>query len=170
MQVATGFAHLDELVREESEKTRDLIREIGPQLATVHSDPQASAKITISRGGERGVVLFSGYASLVRMGRSPTSEIILPQPASWEHGRIMLTAGLYIYEHLGKHGASIRRRSGRQVRLSSRGRKREAIHQLDEIVLTDSCSVTIHFSLPDEAGYTPTTSLAHSLAVKESNS
>jgi hypothetical protein len=172
MQVAAGFAHLEDLVREEGEKTRDLIREIGPRREALHPVPNESARahITISQSGSRDKTLFSGCASLVRLGRSPASEIVLPQPASWEHGRIVLTAGVYIYEHLGKHGASIRRSSGKQVRLSSRRRSHEALRQLDEITLTDTFSVTIHFSLPDETGYTPTTSSSHSSASGESNS
>lgn len=117
---------------------------------------RVQSRLTLRQGGPEGKILFDGNAALVRIGRDPTSEIVLPQPASWEHGRILLTGGVYAYEHLGTRPALLRRRYGRPVNLSRESTRQETLHQLDEIVVAESFSVSVHFALTGDTGYTPT--------------
>jgi hypothetical protein len=106
--------------------------------------------------GSGDEVVSSGKTALLRFGRDPSSDVVLDQPASWEHARILLSGGAFVYQHLGRRPAAIRRRTGQLVVLSREDRNEETLRQSDRIELTRSRSVTVRFELTPERAYLPT--------------
>lgn len=117
---------------------------------------RASGHVTIRSQGADGAVLFQGNAALVRFGRDPSSDVVVPHPASWEQGRILFTSGVYVYQHLGREPTVLRRRPDQSIELSRQGRVEETLHQLDELALPGSMVVSVSMRLPGDVGYTPT--------------
>jgi hypothetical protein len=81
---------------------------------------------------------------------------VLEQPASWEHGRILLSGGAFVYQNLGRRPAAIRRRTGQLVVLTRDDRNEETLRQSDRIDVTGSCSFAVRFELTPERAYLPT--------------
>jgi hypothetical protein len=138
----------------------------------LRSQPEAvgvQAHIIISRDRAGGPVLFNADTALVRCGREPSSDIVLDQPASWEHGRIMLTSGIYVYQHLGRHPAVVQRRNGPQMSLSREGCNEEPLRLGDKIIFTETFAIVVLFDLPLTGVYTPTSEKPPSLPLKTSN-
>jgi hypothetical protein len=115
----------------------------------------AACVLTLLDGAGEQVV-FSCQAALLRFGRDPSSDVVLDQPASWEHGRILLSGGAFVYQHLGRRPVSIRRRTGQVVVLTRDDRNEETLRQSDRISLTRSCSFVVRFELTPERAYLPT--------------
>ncbi len=111
--------------------------------------------IEIRRDNAVGPVLFTRNAALIRLGRDPSSDIVLEQPASWEHGRIIFTYGSYLYQHLGKHEASILRKNGHRVRLNREAENEVTLRQLDTLEF-GGLSLVVKFQAPPPQGYIPT--------------
>jgi hypothetical protein len=122
---------------------------------TNHTTGRVHARLTIRAGGSTGAVLYEANTALVRIGRDPTSDIVVPNPASWEHGRILLTSAVYLYQHLGRSPTLLRRRNGLSIELSRNGKSEEALRQFDKLVIAGS-SMTVQFDLPRDSDYATT--------------
>lgn len=125
-------------------------------VTAVRPAPEQTARITVRKDGPTGAPLFEGHAPLVRIGRDPSSEVVLEQPASWEHGRIVLAGGVFVYQHLGQRAVAIRRTNGRRVDISCDSHAEETLRQNDLIEVSGSTRLSVQFQLPPATGYTPT--------------
>jgi S1-C subfamily serine protease len=141
----------------------DILARAWPQLAiesppdkTSSAGPGVGSMLTLHKDGVGGEVLLDRAAAMVRFGRDPSSDVVLPQPASWEHGRILLSGGSFVYQHLGRHPVAIRHRTGQVKVLARGGRGEEVLRQSDRISLLPSCSIVARFRLPSETAYVPT--------------
>jgi hypothetical protein len=143
--------------------TADLLARAWPVLA-VERAPDAGTAARAAGGSRLTVVseesgdqpLFSGVTALVRFGRDPASDVVLGQPASWEHGRILLSGGAYVYQHLGRRPIVIRHRTGEVVALNRGERDELTLRQADQLALAPALAVTVRFELVPEADYEPT--------------
>ena len=142
----------------------DMLARAWPTLA-VDAAPGPAGEASAGEGpgsvltvldGARDDVLFSGQTALLRLGRDPSSDVVLDQPASWEHGRILLSGGAFVYQHLGRRAVAIRRRTGQVAVLTRDGHSEETLRQSDRIALTPACSVVVRFELTPERDYLPT--------------
>ena len=116
-----------------------------------------NARIAIRKDNELGDVLFENNAAVVRIGKNLDNNIILGQPASGEHGRILLASGTYVYQHLGKHSAILKRKTGKKIILKQC--QEETLHQLDKIIFLPDFAISVRFELPDISDYEPTDEL-----------
>ena len=125
------------------------------QNAISKAEGQIKASIEIRQDNAIGPVLFKKNAALVRLGRDPSSDIVLKQPASWDQGRIIFTYGSYMYQHLGQHDATILSKNGQRVRLSREAENEVTLRQLDKLEFGE-LSLVVKFQAPPPQGYTPT--------------
>ena len=128
----------------------------GPAAASQQVPGGTAGSLFTLLDGSGEDVVFSGETALLRFGRDPSSDVVLEQPASWEHGRILLSGGAFVYQHLGRRPAVIRRRTGQLVVLTRDDRNEETLRQSDRIDLTRSCSFAVRFELTPERAYLPT--------------